>query len=131
MGHLSNPLSPGSMPRSPALTYPERGTTASTTEWCWGGGGVAETRLCVQQELYRLDTAATWRLRVNMVNMPARAMTKCSSQQTRNICIAFVQCWTNVGDVGPALYKCFVFSGMLLWPSQHINARWWCHWPRH
>ena len=25
--------------------------------------------------------------------------------------INFVQCWTNVEDVGPALYKCFVFTG--------------------
>ena len=28
------------------------------------------------------------------------------SQQTQNICITFVQCWTNVEDVGPTLYKC-------------------------
>ena len=32
--------------------------------------------------------------------------------------ITFVQCWTNVGDVGPTLYKCyksvFVFSGRVL-----------------
>ena len=33
------------------------------------------------------------------------------AQQTRNICITFVQCWTNVEDVGPTLYKCFVFAG--------------------
>ena len=26
------------------------------------------------------------------------------SQQTQNICITFVQCWTNVEDVGPTLY---------------------------
>ena len=26
-------------------------------------------------------------------------------QQTQNICITFVQCWTNVEDVGPTLYK--------------------------
>ena len=29
------------------------------------------------------------------------------SQQTQNICITFVQCWTNVEDVGPTLYKCY------------------------
>ena len=29
------------------------------------------------------------------------------TQQTRNICITFVQCWTNVEDVGPALYTCY------------------------
>ena len=27
------------------------------------------------------------------------------SLQTQNICITVVQCWTNVGDVGPTLYK--------------------------
>ena len=26
-------------------------------------------------------------------------------QQTQNICITFAQCWTNVEDVGPTLYK--------------------------
>ena len=29
------------------------------------------------------------------------------SQQTQNICITFVQCWTNVENVGPTLYKCY------------------------
>ena len=29
------------------------------------------------------------------------------AQQTQNICITFIQCWTNVEDVGPTLYKCF------------------------
>ena len=33
--------------------------------------------------------------------MPTRA------QQTQNICITFIQCWTNVEDVGPMLYKCY------------------------
>ena len=28
-------------------------------------------------------------------------------QQTQNIYITFVQCWTNVEDVGPTLYKCY------------------------
>ena len=39
------------------------------------------------------------------------------SRKTQNICITFVQCWTNVFDVGPTLYKCytnvFVFSVIL------------------
>ena len=30
-----------------------------------------------------------------------------TSQQTQNICITFMQCWTNVEDVGPTLYKCY------------------------
>ena len=25
----------------------------------------------------------------------------------QNICITFIQCWTNVEDVGPTLYKCY------------------------
>ena len=29
------------------------------------------------------------------------------SRQTQNICITFIQCWTNVEDVGPTLYKCY------------------------
>ena len=29
------------------------------------------------------------------------------SQDTQNICITFIQCWSNVEDVGPALYKCY------------------------
>ena len=37
------------------------------------------------------------------------------SKQTQNICITFVQCWINVEDVGPTLYKCYtnVFCGVL------------------
>ena len=31
----------------------------------------------------------------------------CESQQTQNICITFVQCRSNVFDVGPTLYKCY------------------------
>ena len=27
------------------------------------------------------------------------------AQQTQNICITFIQCWINVGDVEPTLYK--------------------------
>ena len=26
---------------------------------------------------------------------------------TKNFCITFVQCWSNVEDVGPTLYKCY------------------------
>ena len=35
-------------------------------------------------------------------------------QETQNICITFVQCWANVEDVGPTLYKCFAFAGLAL-----------------
>ena len=39
------------------------------------------------------------------------------SHQTRNICITFVQCWSNVEDVGPTFYKCYtnVFWGISLY----------------
>ena len=30
-----------------------------------------------------------------------------TTQWTPNICITFVQCWTNVADVGLTLYKCY------------------------
>ena len=36
------------------------------------------------------------------------------SQQTQNICITFVQCWTNVEDVEPTLYKCYTHILCLL-----------------
>ena len=29
------------------------------------------------------------------------------TQQTKSICITFVQCWANVFDVGLTLYKCY------------------------
>ena len=36
------------------------------------------------------------------------------SQQTQNICIAFIQCWPNVFDVDPTLYKCYTHVSCLL-----------------
>ena len=36
-------------------------------------------------------------------------------QKTRNICITFVQCWTNVEAVCPTLYKCHTNVSCLLW----------------
>ena len=32
----------------------------------------------------------------------------------QNICITFIQCWTNVEDVGPTLYKCYTNALYLL-----------------
>ena len=52
------------------------------------------------------------------------------SRQTQNICITFMQCWTNVEDVGPTLYKCYTNVLCLLGsytplgnsnPSRHIH----------
>ena len=34
--------------------------------------------------------------------------------KTKNICITFIQCWTNVEDVGPTLYKCYTNVPCLL-----------------
>ena len=36
------------------------------------------------------------------------------TQQAQNICITFVQGWTNVFDVGPTLYKCYTDVSCLL-----------------
>ena len=65
-----------------------------------------------------------------------------ASRQTRIICITFVQCWTNVEDVGPTLYKCYadvlcllrcyLFSLMIICESgdNSLNLVWhlvnWC-----
>ena len=52
--------------------------------------------------------------------------TKRISQQTQNICITFVQCWTNLKDVGPTLYKCYTNVLCLLgtWLNSGILNSW-------
>ena len=45
-------------------------------------------------------------------------------QYTRNICITFVQCWTNVEDVGPTLYKCYTNVLCLLGSPFSSNGGW-------
>ena len=44
-----------------------------------------------------------------MLNAAAASWLELSgaTQQTQDICVTFVQCWTNVEDVGPTLYKCY------------------------
>ena len=42
-------------------------------------------------------------------------------QQTQNICITLVQCWINVGDVEPTLYKCYTKVLYLLCHYLHIQ----------
>ena len=42
-----------------------------------------------------------------------------TTQQTRNICITFVQCWANVEDVETALYKCYTNVLCLLVVCNH------------
>ena len=41
------------------------------------------------------------------------------TQQTQNICrpITLVQCWNNVGDVGPELYKSYTNVGNHIGPA--------------
>ena len=40
-------------------------------------------------------------------NLHFRPVTGVSTQWTQNISITFIQCWTNVEDVGPTLSKCY------------------------
>ena len=41
----------------------------------------------------------------------------------QNICITFIQCWTNIANVGPTLYKC------LLWYDYRcVPIRIFCNW---
>ena len=42
-------------------------------------------------------------------------------QQTQNISITFIQCWTNVEDVGPTLYKCYLNALCLL--TRYMSGR--------
>ena len=44
------------------------------------------------------------------------------TQQTQTICITFIQCWTNVEDVGPTLYKCYTHVFCLLCSYQRQYA---------
>ena len=41
-------------------------------------------------------------------------VTEKSTQKTQNNCMIFIQCWTNVEDVGPTLYKCYTHVLSLL-----------------
>ena len=44
-----------------------------------------------------------------------------ATQQTQNICITFVQCWTNVEDFGPTFYKCYTHVLCLLSNSDFFS----------
>ena len=58
---------------------------------------------------YNEGSSAYFKARTCMIlkNNLMQFVTISFSQQTQNICITFIQCWTNVEDVGPALYKCY------------------------
>ena len=47
----------------------------------------------------------------------------CGPQQTQNICITFVQRRPNIFDVGPTLYKCFVFTGTAAIGTLYVTTR--------
>ena len=42
-----------------------------------------------------------------VVVWPCLVIVLVKSFPVNNICITFVQCWTNVEDIGPTLYKCY------------------------
>ena len=69
--------------------------------WCfnvsWGLKGLIELcwRLGQHQILLSKDSPRTERVNRRI------------SQQTQNISITFMQCWSNFQDVGPTLYKCY------------------------
>ena len=44
------------------------------------------------------------------------------SNKAQNICIIFVQCWTNVEDVGPTLYKFYTNVLCLLGADPHAKT---------
>ena len=51
-----------------------------------------------------------------------KLITEYLSQQ--NMCITFLQCWTNVENVGPSLYKCYRYVLCLLgWASMNLNNK--------
>ena len=41
---------------------------------------------------------------------------------TQNISITFIQCWTNVEDVGPTLYKCYTNNALCLLGNVLISS---------
>ena len=45
-----------------------------------------------------------------------------SAQQTQTICIPFIQCWPNVFDVGPTLYKNYTNILCLLGVSGYVHV---------
>ena len=45
------------------------------------------------------------------------------TQQTQNICVAFMQCWANVKDVGPSLHKCYTNVFCLLGNRVHDTRK--------
>ena len=89
----------------------------------------------------RMDMSDWWRHGAP-VTSESRIVT---SQHTQNMCITIVQCWTNVEDVGPTLYKCYTHVLCLLgWPASLcsllgfgpifnlycVHFRWtWVTWP--
>ena len=71
----------------------------------------------------RLKAGETWKSGLEeMVDVPEvelprpkQSAINCrwSNQYTQNICMTFIQCWLNVEDVEPTLYKCY--TNVLCW----------------
>ena len=68
-----------------------------------GKGGQVET--CVECLRANLTENRLWLLDVTSDRVAIRLDESFTSQQTQNIFITFIQCRTNVEDVGPTLYK--------------------------
>ena len=86
------------------LWQPQRNVT------CEQSNNVRVYPVTYHNQVYIIITRMMWRTKAcltpattNVFPMP----TKCWPSKRKTICITFVQCWTNVKDVGPTLYKCY------------------------
>ena len=59
--------------------------------------------------------------------------TMLDQRQTQKNCIRFKQCWTNVEDIEPSLYKCYknvlCLLGHAEWYMQHMPRKNTWRWP--
>ena len=68
------------------------------------------------------STALEEALFYGMTRRPKISLSLLPSLHTKNMCIPFVQYWTNGEDVGPTLYKYFTNVLCLLGYSIHQNV---------
>ena len=86
----------------------------------------------IQHQKGLLQFIWRWRIVQNKTNFSL-----ITPQWTQNICITFMQCWANVEDVEPTLYKCYANVLCLLglsiikrnlWNTHHWNfANYQCY----
>ena len=90
-------------------------------------GGVTYNELCESESADLLPTRSLSLVIstvTNTVNIwwkqgtPLSIISTLPSNKTQNICIKFVQCWSNVEDVGPTLYRCYTIFLYLLGSSK-------------